>query len=73
MFEYRQEIYSSVEKTIIYLVVEDFDFKMKITPEKINREFSDGSFPQELLLSLSDDEDTLQLAYELIMEVKNDN
>ena len=73
VFEYRQEIYSSVEKTIIYLVVEDFDFKMKITPEKIHREFSDGSFPQELLLSLSDDEDTLQLAYELIMEVKNDN
>jgi hypothetical protein len=25
------------------------------------------------LLSLSDDEDTLQLAYELIMEVRNDN
>jgi exonuclease SbcD len=73
VFEYRQEIYRSIEKNIIYLIVEDSDFKMKITTEKIHREFSDGSFPQELLLSLSDDEDTLQLAYELIMEVRNDN
>ena len=70
VFEYRQEIYSSIEKGIIYLIVEDSDFKMRITTEKIHREFSDGSFPQELLLSLSDDEDTLQLAYELIMEVR---
>ncbi len=73
VFQYRQEIYGLIEKNIIYLIVEDSDFKMKITTEKIHREFSDGSFPQELLLSLSDDEDTLQLAYELIMEVRNDN
>jgi DNA repair exonuclease SbcCD nuclease subunit len=73
VFEYRQEIYSSIEKNIIYLIVEDSDFKMKITKEKIHREFSDGSFPQEFLLSLSDDEDTLQLAYELIMEVRNND
>ena len=46
---------------------------MKITTEKIHKEFSDGSFPQELLLSLSDEEDTLQLAYELIMEVRNND
>ncbi len=73
VFDYRQEIYSSIEKDILFLIVEVFDFKIKITTEKIHREFSDGSFPQELLLSLSEDEDTLQLAYELIMEVKNDN
>ena len=73
VFEYRQEVYSSIEKSIIYLIVEDSDFKMKITTEKIHKEFSDGSFPQELLLSLSDEEDTLQLAYELIMEVRNND
>jgi exonuclease SbcD len=72
-FDYRQEIYRSIEKNIMYLIVEDSDFKIKITTEKIHKEFLDGSFPQELLLSLSDDEDTLQLAYELIMEVRNDN
>lgn len=70
VFDYRQEIYELIEKSIVYLIVEDSEFKMKITTEKIHREFSDGSFPQELLLSFSDDEDTLQLAYELIMEVK---
>jgi len=73
VYDYRQEIYRSIEDNIIYLMVEDSDFKIKITTEKIHKEFSDGSFPQELLLSLSDDEDTLQLAYELIMEVRNDN
>lgn len=69
-FDYRQEIYRAIEKNIAYLIVDDSDFKIKITTEKIYKEFLDGSFPQELLLSLADDEDTLQLAYKLIMEVK---
>lgn len=70
VFNYRHEIYKSIEQAIAYLIVDDADLGIKITSEKIHKEFSDGSFPQQLLLSLSDDEDTLQLAYELIMEVK---
>lgn len=70
VFQYRQEIYQAIDKSIAYLIIDDSHLGIKITTEKIHKEFSDGSFPQELLLDLADDEDTLQLAYELIMEVK---
>ena len=70
VFNYRQEVYKSIEGAIAYLIKDDDNLGIKVTPEKIHREFTDGSFPQQLLLALADDEDTLQLAYELIMEVK---
>ena len=70
VYNYRQEVYKSIEQAIVYLIIEDTDLGIRITPEKIHKEFSEGSFPQQLLLSLSEDEDTLQLAYEMIMEVK---
>lgn len=70
VFNYRQEVYKKVEQIIAYLIIEDSNLGIKITPEKIHKEFSEGSFPQKLLLALSDDEDILQLAYELITEVK---
>jgi len=38
--------------------------------EKINQEFTEGSFPQQLLKALADDEDAMQMAYELIMGVR---
>jgi len=70
VFNYRQETYKAIEQAIAYLRVDDSSLGIKITSDKIHKEFSDGSFPQQLLLALSDEEDTLQLAYELIMEVK---
>ncbi len=70
VYQYRQAIYRSIEKEVLYLLIEDDDLKIQITSDKIHQEFLDRSFPQKLLLSLSDDEDTLQMAYELIMEVR---
>lgn len=70
VFHYRQEIYKYIEEAIGYLIKDDDNLGIRVTPEKIHKEFTNGSFPQQLLLALSDDEDTLQLAYELIMEVK---
>ena len=70
VFNYRQEVYKSIEGAIAYLIKDDDNLGIKVTSEKIHREFTDSSFPQQLLLALADDEDTLQLAYELIMEVK---
>lgn len=72
-FDYRQHIYKSIEDDIAYLIKDDDDLGIRITTEKIHKEFSEGSFPHKLLSSFEDDEDTLQLAYELIMEVKNDH
>lgn len=69
-FNYRQQVIKNIEKNILYLMVDDSDLGIKITKDKINKEFSDGSFPQQFLSSLADDEDALQIAYELMMEVR---
>lgn len=70
VFRYRQEIYRKIEENIKYLIIEDTDLSIKISKEKIEKEFTIGSFPQQLLSALSDDEEALQIAYEMIMGVK---
>jgi len=70
VFTYRQQVYKDIEDAIGYLIINDTDLGIKITKEKINKEFSDGSFPQQLLSALSNDDEALQLAYELIAEVR---
>jgi DNA repair exonuclease SbcCD nuclease subunit len=68
--DYYKEVCNKLNNRLAFLMTDVNDLGIRITTDKIHKEFSDGSFPQELLLSLSDDEDTLQLAYELIMEVR---
>ena len=70
VFGYRQQVYKDIDDAIGYLIIDDSDLGIKITKEKINKEFSDGSFPQQLLSALSEDDEALQLAYELIAEVR---
>ncbi len=69
-FIYRQEIYKKLEQELAYLLIDDSDLGIKITPEKIEQEFTRGSFPSQFLNALADDEEALQIAYELIMGVK---
>jgi len=69
-FHYREEIRRKLEETLRYVIFDDSEVGIKITSEMIHKEFSDGSFPEKLLSALSEDEEALQLAYELIMEVK---
>ncbi len=69
VYDYRRDIYKAIEKEVLYLIIED-NLGIQITADKIHQEFSEGSFPQKFLLSLSEDEDALQRAYELIMEVR---
>lgn len=70
VFSYRQQVYKDIDDAIGYLIIDDSDLGIKITKEKINKEFSDGSFPQQMLSALSADDEALQLAYELIAEVR---
>ena len=70
VYDHRLNVIKNIEKKILYLIVDDSNLRIKITAEKINREFSYGSFPQLFLSSLADDEEALQLAYELISEVR---
>ncbi|MGI5910990.1 MAG: metallophosphoesterase family protein [Syntrophomonadaceae bacterium] len=69
-YSYRKEIFKTLEQTLAYLIIDDFNLGIKITPEKISQEFTEGSFPQQLLKALTDDEDAMQMAYELIMGVR---
>ena len=69
-YSYRQEIYQALEQSLAHLIIDDFNLGIKITPEKISQEFTEGSFPQQLLKALADDEDAMQMAYELILGVK---
>jgi exonuclease SbcD len=70
VYQYRQEVFRRIEDRLGHLIIDDSGLGIKITPEKIQREFSDGSFPQRLLSTLSDDEEALQMAYELVAEVR---
>lgn len=69
-YSYCKEVCKTMEQTLAYLIIDDFNLGIKITPEKINQEFTEGSFPQQLLKALADDEDAMQMAYELIMGVR---
>lgn len=69
-FNYRHEVRRKLEEALGYLIFDDTEVGIKITGEMIHKEFSDGSFPEKLLSALSEDEEALQLAYELILEVK---
>src|SRR5665648_194095 len=69
-FNYRHEVRQKLDESLACLIFDDSEVGIKITSEMIHKEFSDGSFPSMLLSALSDDEEALQLAYEMIMEVK---
>src|SRR5665648_280352 len=69
-FNYRHEVRRTLEEAMACLIFDDSEVGIKITSEMIHKEFSDGSFPSMLLSALTDDEEALQLAYEMIMEVK---
>ena len=55
-----------------YFKFDDSDLGFKITDDVIDKGFTRGSFPYQLLSELlkNKDEEALQLAYELIQEVK---
>ncbi len=73
LFEYRKSFYDELRKELKYLDVDDTNLGVIISKDLIENEFTKGSFPYQFLESLSEDdsdEEALQLAYELIMEVK---
>lgn len=68
-----QEIRSFLQGQLFYLAQFDTtELKEEITKDIINQEFTEGSFPYRLLTTLSEmgDADAIQIAYDLIMEVR---
>lgn len=60
------DLYRNLESKLFYLIVDDSDLKIKINKEIIKREFTEGSFPYEFLNGLTHDEESLQIAYDLL-------
>jgi DNA repair exonuclease SbcCD nuclease subunit len=71
-FEAWQESRSQIRDSVLELRLDDTDVRRRVTSEQIQKEFSEGSFPEQLLSSFSEDEEEeeLQMAYELIKEVQ---
>ncbi len=73
VYQAKEKIYTDLRNQLGHLHIDDSQLKMQINQEVIEREFSTGSFPYSLLKELSldpADDDALQLAYELIKEVR---
>lgn len=71
-FEAWQENRAQIRDSVLELRLDDTDVRRKVTSEQIQQEFSEGSFPEQLLSSFSEEEEEgeLQMAYELIKEVQ---
>lgn len=66
----RQNYYNELQEKLGYFIIDDSGLGIKITVNDIEREFTRNSFPHRILTELSEDNDVLQLAYELIKGVK---
>ncbi|QTL97617.1 DNA repair exonuclease [Iocasia frigidifontis] len=73
LYNNKEAVYQELRDRLAYLEIDDSSLKLRITEEVIDREFSRSSFPYLVLKELAaskEDEDALQLAYELIKEVR---
>src|SRR6056297_1625892 len=66
----KNNYYNKIEEVTAYTRINDDDLNLKITEEKIREEFPEGSFPYQVLNELMGEDKTLEIAYELIQEVK---
>jgi len=71
LYESWKEQRQKIRDSVLELKLDDSNLRRKVTEDQIRKEFAEGSFPEQLLSSFSEkEEDELQLAYELIREVK---
>lgn len=69
-----QPLYQEIRDNILHLIVDESSLKPKISNNDIQKEFTKDSFPYEILnMLMEEDEEALQLAYDLIRGCKNEN
>lgn len=61
-----KSFYQELERELVHLIVDDSKLRVRIDSETINKEFTRGSFPYEFLNRLIHDDQSLQIAYDLI-------
>lgn len=69
----KEEYYRELSSKLAYFRVDDTDLRVRITQEVIEQEYTAGSFPYRFLSEFLSrgDQEALQLAYELLREVKS--
>lgn len=70
-YEGRGELYHELEKEFLSFEIRDEELSERITKEKIADEFAEVSFPAKFLLGLTEDSTELQMAYDLVRDIKN--
>ncbi len=65
-YEGLNNFYTRLYSKVFHLIIDDNDLKIKMDIETIEKEFTKGSFPYEFLNNLIDDEEAVQIAYDLI-------
>jgi len=65
-----QDLKKQLKTQLLYLTLTDDDLAEEITIDRINREFTEGSFPHLLLTELSGRTEALQLAYAMLQGVR---
>jgi len=73
IYDERTSITEELKESVVHLEVDMADLFREITPEDIDREFTENSFPHSLLMTLAKEQRnplSLQIAYDLIQEVK---
>lgn len=66
LYENLNKFYQGLEDQLLHLIIEDSNLKIKVNKDIIDQEFTRGSFPYEFLHGLAEDEEALQIAYDLI-------
>ena len=61
-----KDYYERIRDNLLYVEIDDQELREIIDNDTIEREFTKGSFPYEFLMSLNDDKEALQMAYDLL-------
>lgn len=72
-YQSKSDIYAKISKNVQFLKLMDGQLTRSITESVIQDEFTKNSFPYKLLMDLAqsgEDNEALQIAYELILEAK---
>lgn len=65
-YESKNAIYDKLNSYLAYLNIVDDELKIRLTKEDIGDYFIEGSFPHKMLSKLGNDEEALQIAFEMI-------
>lgn len=71
-YEGRGELYREMEEEFLSFEIRDDELSERITIEKIENEFAEISFPAKFLLGLTEDSTELQMAYDLVREIREE-